>query len=164
MHPLTRRIVSREKLNRIVARARGRNKKIAWTNGCFDLVHAGHVRYLESAKALADLLLVGVNSDHSIAALKSSARPLQAEEHRLLLVAAIRFVDYVLLFDETSPWQILNEIKPDYFVKGDDYSLQTIDQREREAVESYNGRIVFLPGVEGLSTTALLQKIIDRNR
>ncbi len=133
--------------------------KIAWTNGCFDLLHAGHIDYLEKAKQFGDVLIVGLNSDRSVKQWKGGSRPICSEKDRAKVLAAICFVDYILLFDDPSPIKILAQLKPDFFIKGGDYSLETIDQRERAAIENYGGTIVILPKYQGLSTTAIIEKI-----
>jgi len=129
------------------------------TNGCFDLLHAGHVAYLESARSLGDALLVGLNGDSSVRELKGPTRPLNAEADRARVLAALECVSAVVVFPEKRAVRFLSEARPDLYVKGGDYTLDTIDQDERRAVESGGGRIVFLPFLPGRSTTGLVSKI-----
>jgi rfaE bifunctional protein nucleotidyltransferase chain/domain len=129
------------------------------TNGCFDLLHAGHVAYLEAARSLGDALLVGLNGDSSVRELKGPARPLNAEADRARVLAALECVSAVVVFPEKRAVRFLSEARPDLYVKGGDYTLETIDQDERRAVESGGGRIVFIPFLPGRSTTGLVAKI-----
>lgn len=134
-------------------------KEIAWTNGCFDLIHAGHVDYLEKAKQYGDVLIVGLNSDRSVQKWKNDSRPICPEKDRAKVLAAICHVEYILLFDDPSPLKILERLKPDFFIKGGDYTLETIDQRERAVIENYGGTIVILPKYKKLSTSDIIKKI-----
>jgi len=129
------------------------------TNGCFDLLHAGHVAYLEAARSLGDALLVGLNGDCSVRELKGPSRPLNAEADRARVLAALECVSAVVVFPEKRAVRFLSEARPDLYVKGGDYTLETIDQDERRAVESGGGRIVFIPFLPGRSTTGLVAKI-----
>ncbi|MFM7804079.1 MAG: adenylyltransferase/cytidyltransferase family protein [Verrucomicrobiota bacterium] len=129
------------------------------TNGCFDLLHAGHVAYLELARSLGDALLVGLNGDSSVRELKGPTRPLNAEADRARVLAALECVSAVVVFPEKRAVRFLSEARPDLYVKGGDYTLDTIDQDERRAVESGGGRIVFLPFLPGRSTTGLVARI-----
>lgn len=138
---------------------RAQGKKLVVTNGCFDLLHLGHVAYLEAARAQGDALLVGINSDASVRALKGPERPVNAEYDRAAVVAALESVSAVCIFAERSALRFLVAAQPDIWVKGGDYTLETIDQQERQAVESAGGRIVLIPMVPGKSTTGLLGKI-----
>ena len=139
-------------------RASGRT--VVVTNGCFDILHAGHVSYLESARSLGDALLVGMNGDDSVRQLKGPERPVVPEDDRARVLAALGCVDAVCLFPEKRATRFLREALPDVYVKGGDYTIDTIDQDERRAVESAGGRIVFLPFLPGRSTTGLLGKIL----
>ena len=139
-------------------RASGRT--VVVTNGCFDILHAGHVSYLESARSLGDALLVGMNGDDSVRQLKGPERPVVPEDDRARVLAALGCVDAVCLFPEKRATRVLGEARPDLYVKGGDYTIDTIDQDERRAVESAGGRIVFLPFLPGRSTTGLLGKIL----
>jgi rfaE bifunctional protein nucleotidyltransferase chain/domain len=129
------------------------------TNGCFDLLHAGHVTYLEAARNLGGALLIGLNSDTSVRSLKGSTRPLNSEQDRATVIAALQCVDGVAIFSETRADRFLQLVLPDIYVKGGDYTLDTLDQTERRTVETAGGRIVILPLVPGKSTTSLIAKI-----
>lgn len=130
------------------------------TNGCFDIVHLGHVTYLESARNLGDTLLVGVNADAAVGQLKGAGRPVNSEADRESVLAALESVTAVSLFFERDATQFLTLAQPDIYVKGGDYTIDTINQDERRAVEKAGGKIVFIPFVAGRSTTGLLQKIM----
>lgn len=133
-------------------------KKIAWTNGCFDFMHAGHVDYLERAKNYG-MLVVGLNNDSSVKRYKGDLRPICNEFFRAQVLNALTCVDYIIIFEEKSPIKIIKELKPDYYIKGGDYTIDTIDQNERHVVESYGGEIVLLPEVKGISTSSIIEKI-----
>ena len=134
-------------------------RKIVVTNGCFDLLHLGHVTYLETARNLGDFLLVGVNSDAAVRGLKGEGRPVNNEEDRALVLAALESVDAVCIFPDVRASQFLSAAKPEIYVKGGDYTLDTLDQTERRIVENSGGRIELIPFVPGKSTTSLLQKL-----
>lgn len=143
---------------RAAVRARGR--KLVVTNGCFDLLHLGHVTYLETARNLGDALLVGLNSDAAVRELKGPERPVNAESDRAGVLAALESVDGVCIFDEKTATRFLAAAQPDVYVKGGDYTLETLNQDERRTVEQGGGRIVIIPMVAGKSTTGLLKKIM----
>jgi len=134
-------------------------KKLVVTNGCFDLLHVGHVTYLEAARSLGDALLIGVNGDDSVQQLKGPGRPLNGESDRARVLAALACVDGVCIFPEKRATRFLEEARPDVYVKGGDYTLETMDQNERRAVETSGGRVQFLPFVPGKSTTALVERM-----
>jgi rfaE bifunctional protein nucleotidyltransferase chain/domain len=138
---------------------RDSGRRLAVTNGCFDLLHAGHVTYLEAARNQADGLLVGVNSDAAVRQLKGSGRPINSEADRALVLAALESVDGVFIFRERDAVQFLQLVCPDIYVKGGDYTLETINQDERRAVENLGGEIILLAHVPGKSTTGLLRRI-----
>ena len=133
-------------------------KKIAWTNGCFDFMHAGHVDYLERAKNYG-ILVVGLNNDQSVKRYKGDMRPICNEMFRAQVLNALTCVDYIIIFKDKTPIKLIEKIKPDYYIKGGDYTLDTIDQDERRVVERYGGEIVLLPEVEDISTTSIIEKI-----
>ena len=141
-----------------VAQARA-GKTVVATNGCFDLLHAGHVTYLEAARELGDLLLVGINSDLSVRELKGPNRPVNSEGDRAVVLAALQAVDDVTVFSEVSALSLLKVAKPDIYVKGGDYNIDTINQEERRFVESYGGRVVILPLLPGRSTTGTIARM-----
>ena len=132
--------------------------KLVVTNGCFDILHLGHVTYLESARQLGDALLVGVNGDDAVRGLKGPGRPVNAEGDRAAVLAALESVAGVCTFAEPTATKFLSTARPDIYVKGGDYTLETLNQDERRAVESAGGKIVIIPFVPGKSTTALLKK------
>jgi D-glycero-beta-D-manno-heptose 1-phosphate adenylyltransferase len=139
--------------------ARAGGKTLVVTNGCFDLLHLGHVTYLEAARNLGGALLVGVNGGGAARRLKGAGRPVNSETDRAAVLAALQSVDGVCIFHETTAVNFLKHVQPDIYVKGGDYTLETLNQDERRAVEKTGGKIVILPFVPGKSTTALLEKI-----
>lgn len=140
-------------------RVRQQGKTLVVTNGCFDLLHLGHVTYLEAARQHGDLLLVGLNSDESVRALKGPTRPLNPEADRAAVLAALQAVDAVCIFPEPTATRFLSLAQPDVYVKGGDYTLASLNPAERAAVEAHGGRIVLLPLVPGKSTTALVERM-----
>ena len=134
-------------------------KKLVVTNGCFDILHLGHVSYLESARNFGDSLLVGVNGDEAVRGLKGAGRPVNSENDRASVLAALESVSGICIFPERTMTKFLASVRPDIYVKGGDYTLDTLNQDERHAVESAGGKIVIIPFVPGKSTTALLKKI-----
>lgn len=154
------KIVPWERLPVWRAVLRDRGRRLVVTNGCFDLLHLGHVTYLEAARNQGDALLVGVNGDNAVRELKGPSRPLNPEADRAALVAALHSVDGVCIFAERTATRFLSVAEPDIYVKGGDYTLDTLNPDERRAVEASGGRIVILPIVPGKSTTGLLQKIM----
>jgi rfaE bifunctional protein nucleotidyltransferase chain/domain len=141
------------------AALRAGGKKLVVTNGCFDILHLGHITYLESARKLGDALLIGVNGDEAVRGLKGPGRPVNSEADRAALLAALESVDGACIFTDVRATRFLAAAQPDIYVKGGDYTLETLDQNERRAVESAGGRIVLVPFVPGKSTTGLLEKI-----
>jgi D-beta-D-heptose 7-phosphate kinase/D-beta-D-heptose 1-phosphate adenosyltransferase len=153
------KIVAWEKLPEWRAAMRARGKKLVVTNGCFDLLHLGHVTYLENARGQGDALLVGVNGDDAVRDLKGSGRPVNPAVDRAAVLAALESVDGVCVFADKTATKFLAAARPDVYVKGGDYTLDTLNQEERRTVEQAGGRIVIIPFVPGKSTTSLLQKI-----
>ncbi len=151
------RILERNRLVARVAIARKHGARIVFANGCFDILHVGHVRYLAAARRLGDALLVAVNSDRSVRALKGAGRPVMGEGERAELLAALAAVDLVTVFDEESPRRLIAEVLPDVLVKGGDYAPAEIHGREE--VEAAGGRVLALPFVEGASTTGIIERI-----
>lgn len=133
------------------------NQRIVFTNGCFDILHIGHIRYMQEAARMGDILVIGLNSDASVKQLKGPERPVNSEEDRAELLCALGFVDYVTIFDEDTPWELIRKIQPDVLVKGGDYKLDQVVGRD--IVEGRGGELVLIPLVEGKSTTRLLDKI-----
>lgn len=153
------KIVAWEKLPAWRASVRSSGKKLVVTNGCFDLLHLGHVTYLESARNRGDLLLVGLNADAAVRQLKGPNRPVNAESDRAAVLAALESVNAVCIFGENTAERFLAAAEPDVYVKGGDYTLETLNQDERRIVENAGGKIVIIPIVPGKSTTALLKKL-----
>jgi len=138
---------------------RARKQKLVVTNGCFDLLHAGHVTYLEAARNLGDALLVGLNADAAVHELKGEGRPVNCEADRSVVLAALESVSGVCIFTERTATRFLAAARPDIYVKGGDYTIEALPREEREAVLAADGEIRIIPFVPGRSTTALLQKI-----
>ncbi len=132
------------------------DKKVVFTNGCFDLLHIGHIRYLQAAKALGDILIVALNTDTSVKKLKGSTRPIQTENDRAEILAALECVDYTFLFNEETPERVIHLIKPDILAKGGDWKIEQIVGAP--FVQSYGGQVYSLPFVDGKSTTRLIEK------
>lgn len=148
---------SLDEVRRVRAELRAAGRRLVFTNGCFDILHVGHARYLADARRLGDALLVAVNSDASVRALKGAGRPVVGEAERAELLAALAAVDYVTIFDDESPRALIAEVLPDVLVKGSDYGLDEIHGREE--VERAGGRVLSLPFVEGSSSTSIIRKI-----
>lgn len=154
------KIVPWDKLSEWRATVRATGKKLVVTNGCFDLLHLGHITYLETARNHGDALLVGVNGDAAVQELKGPGRPVNGEGDRAAVLAALESVDGVCVFAENTAARFLAAARPDIYVKGGDYTLATLNQEERRIVEQAGGRIVIIPFVPDKSTTALLKKIM----
>lgn len=152
------KITTRETLGPLVEQWRAQGKKVGFTSGSFDIVHGGHISYLEKAKEKCDILIVAVNSDLSVQSYKGPDRPLVPEKYRLMLIAGLECVDYVFMFDERRNRTNLEVIKPSYYIKAGDYKPEELTSSD--AVEKYGGEIMLLPLEEGLSTTALIEKIL----
>jgi rfaE bifunctional protein nucleotidyltransferase chain/domain len=150
------KILSRTQMRDEARRLRAAGKKLVFTNGCFDILHLGHARYLREARALGDALVVGLNSDGSVGRLKGAGRPLVPEADRAEMLAALEAVDYVTVFDEDTPAALVAEIVPEIIVKGGDY--RPGDVAGRETVEAAGGSVVIIPLTEGRSTTGLIAK------
>jgi rfaE bifunctional protein nucleotidyltransferase chain/domain len=151
------KILSIDELRAERARLRATRSRLVFTNGCFDILHVGHVRYLSSARRLGDVLLVAINSDRAVRELKGEARPVMNEAERAEMLAALRAVDYVTVFDDVSPRALIAEVLPDVLVKGGDYALDEIHGREE--VEAAGGRVLSLPFVEGASTSGIIERL-----
>jgi D-beta-D-heptose 7-phosphate kinase/D-beta-D-heptose 1-phosphate adenosyltransferase len=151
------KILSLEKLLGVRQGLRTEGQRLVFTNGVFDLLHVGHVRYLKSARELGDALLVAINSDRTVRELKGDNRPLTNEIERAEILSALRQVDYVTIFDDVSPRTLIARLLPDVLVKGGDYGLADIHGREE--VEAAGGRVVSLPFVEGASTSTIIERM-----
>ena len=151
-------VMTKERLVSILEQARAKKQRVVFTNGCFDLMHIGHTRYLQAAKALGDVLVVGVNSDASVRSLsKAPDRPIVSDAQRAEVVAALGCVDYVILFNEPDPQSLIAALRPDVLVKGGDWAVERIIGRE--IVEARGGVVRTIPLVPGVSTTSLIQRI-----
>lgn len=151
-----RKVQPRANLRRILNRLKNQKKKIVFTNGCFDIIHPGHIATFEKAKSLGDVVVVAINSDASLKKLKGPKRPLVAQEARAAVLAALEAVDFVTFFGEPTPAEIISELRPDVLVKGGDYRLNQIVGRE--CVK----KVVRVPLVKGYSTTNLIERIVER--
>ncbi|MFI3285218.1 MAG: bifunctional D-glycero-beta-D-manno-heptose-7-phosphate kinase/D-glycero-beta-D-manno-heptose 1-phosphate adenylyltransferase HldE [Rikenellaceae bacterium] len=150
------KIVARESLNELMESLRKRNKKVVFTNGCFDILHRGHVTYLEETKSHGDILILGLNSDSSVKRLKGEGRPINDEVSRATVMAALSSVDYVVIFDEDTPLELIKTVRPDILAKGGDYSIEGIVGRE------YAAETIVIPFVDGFSTTKTILKIAEK--
>lgn len=136
---------------------RSKGRRIVFTNGCFDILHVGHVAYLEKAKTLGDVLIVGLNSDKSVRTIKGKSRPINNERDRAKVLAALYFVDYITIFSEATPKELIKKLRPDTIVKGGDW--KAADIVGASLVRAYGGRVVVLPFVRGYSTTSLIKRL-----
>ncbi len=147
----------------LMKRLKREGKHVVWTNGCFDILHVGHIMYLQEARKEGDVMIVGLNSDASVRENKGPERPVVGEQDRAQVLAALECVDYIIIFDEKTPMPLLKTLQPDVYAKGGDYTMDTIVQEERQLVESYGGRIAIIPGREGQSTTYIINKITGKS-
>ncbi len=154
---MNEKILSPEEARATRERLRAEGQRLVFTNGCFDILHVGHVRYLEAARALGDALLVAINSDAAVRALKGDSRPVMNEAERAEMLAALAAVSYVTIFDALSPRALIAQLLPDVLVKGGDYGVDEIHGREE--VEAAGGRVLALPFIEGASTTGIIERI-----
>ena len=150
-------LIKQTELNNLIKQLREQGKTIVTTNGCFDILHVGHVRYLNKAKSFGDVLIIALNSDKSVKKIKGESRPINNENDRAEVLSALRSVDYVVLFDEESPINLLLQIKPDVHTKGADYTIETLP--EAKGIMEAGGRIEFISFVEGKSTTSIINKL-----
>jgi rfaE bifunctional protein nucleotidyltransferase chain/domain len=154
-----KKILTWEELKKVVELCRNEGKTIVFTNGCFDILHVGHVRYLHEARKMGDLLILGLNSDASVRAIKGEKRPLVPQAERAEVVASLTMVDYVTVFDETTPLRLIEFLQPDCLVKGGDWKEASVVGRD--LVRSWGGKVVIVPSTEGASTTSIVEKIIQ---
>lgn len=150
-------LVDRKDIRALVEEIHKQGKTVVSTNGCFDIIHVGHIRYLEKSKSFADYLIVLLNSDKSVKSIKGPSRPINNENDRAEILSALRCVDYVVLFDEDSPKDLLDEMKPDIYTKGADYTMETLP--EADIMRKNNTRVEFIEFVEGKSTTRIVEKL-----
>ncbi len=151
------KVLSAEQLSQYVFMWRFKQLKIVFTNGCFDIIHRGHIEYLSKAKSLGDLLIVGLNTDYSVKRIKGPERPLQDEISRSLILASLKFVDFVILFNEDTPYELIKRIQPDILVKGGDYKSEDIVGHD--IVKSKGGKVKTIEFLEGFSSTSLIEKL-----
>jgi D-beta-D-heptose 7-phosphate kinase/D-beta-D-heptose 1-phosphate adenosyltransferase len=154
---LSRKRLSREQAKTVIEGERRAGRRVVFTNGCFDLLHVGHVRYLEEARRKGDVLIVAVNADAAVRALKGAERPILPLDERLRILAALAAVDYVVPFEEPTPHALLRELRPDVLVKGGDYGVEGVVGRE--IVWEYGGEVCVVPATEGLSTSRTVERI-----
>ncbi|MGD0278749.1 MAG: D-glycero-beta-D-manno-heptose 1-phosphate adenylyltransferase [Smithella sp.] len=151
------KILERNALQNKLEELRKKGKKIAFTNGCFDILHVGHVRYLREAKKTADVLVLALNSDSSVRSIKGEKRPLMNEEERAEILASLEFIDFITIFPELTPLELINCLKPDILIKGGDWPEEKVVGREE--VKKWGGRVAIIPEIEGKSTTNIVEKI-----
>jgi len=156
------KIKTTQELKQLLGILRATGKKIVFTNGCFDLIHTGHTRYLARARSYGDLLVVALNSDTSVRMIKGEKRPINTEAERAETLAALESVDFVTVFDEPDPHRIISELQPDVLVKGGDWPVEKIIGRD--VVEARGGEVVSVGYIEGASTTGMIEKILQRYR
>jgi D-beta-D-heptose 7-phosphate kinase/D-beta-D-heptose 1-phosphate adenosyltransferase len=155
-------VLELNEVKQVVSLAKSVGKSIVFTNGCFDLIHGGHIEFLQQAKKQGDILILGINSDESVRAIKGAGRPIKSQGERANILSALQDVDYITIFNEETPESLIREIRPDVLVKGDDYKLE--DVVGREIVEGYGARVALIPIVKGLSTSRTVDKILQANR
>jgi D-glycero-beta-D-manno-heptose 1-phosphate adenylyltransferase len=154
------KLVNKEAALRQLERLRGRGKKIVFTNGCFDILHPGHVDYLSQARDLGDFLVLGLNTDSSVRQLnKAPNRPINNEKTRAMVLAGLASIDAIVLFDEATPYELISYLKPNVLVKGDDYAVENIVGYD--VVKANGGEVVTIPFLQGFSTTGLIKKIMS---
>ena len=150
-------LIPNERIAEFAAALREGGACVVFTNGCFDILHAGHVRYLMAARALGDILILGLNSDASVRRLKGETRPVNSEADRAEVVGALTSVDYVVIFGEDTAEELITKVQPAVYAKGGDYTIETLP--EARIVERYGGKVAFIPLVEGKSTTGMIAKM-----
>ncbi|MBP3925004.1 D-glycero-beta-D-manno-heptose 1-phosphate adenylyltransferase [bacterium] len=150
-------LIERNKIKALVDKIHSKGKTVVCTNGCFDILHVGHVRYLQKTKTFADYSIVLLNSDKSVKSIKGPTRPINCEDDRAEILSALACVDYVVMFDEDSPRNLLDEIKPDVYTKGADYTMETLP--EADIMRKNGTRVEFITFVEGKSTTNTIEKM-----
>ncbi len=150
-------LIDRNEIRALVDKIHSEGKTVVATNGCFDILHVGHVRYLEKTKSFADVSIILLNSDKSVKSIKGPSRPINNENDRAEILSALRCVDYVVLFDEDSPKNLLDEMKPDVYTKGADYTMETLP--EADIMRKNNTRVEFIDFVKGKSTTGIINKV-----
>ncbi len=162
MHEPLSKIQTLSAMTRISTLAKSQGKTLVFTNGCFDLLHVGHIRYLENAKTLGDILVVGLNSDASVQKLKGLGRPLQSEQDRAEILASLECVDFVIVFDDLTVDALLSMLRPDVHAKGTDYTLDTVP--ERETIRAYGGRVAIAGDPKDHSTRDVIDLILAKSK
>lgn len=157
----TDKIKSRPELAHIIRQQKKEGRKIVFTNGCFDIIHPGHLSYLATAKALGDILVIGVNSDESVKRLKGNNRPILNQNERTLILSYMEMIDYLCIFDEDTPYELIKAIEPDILVKGGDWAVENIVGKD--ILEAYGGKVISIPYLEGASTTNIVERIIKKH-
>ncbi|HAS16942.1 MAG: glycerol-3-phosphate cytidylyltransferase [Nitrospirae bacterium GWA2_42_11] len=155
-------LIALEEFVPVIARLKQDGKRIVFTNGCFDIIHVGHIRYLKSAKELGDILVIGLNSDESVRKIKGDNRPIVSQGERAEILSSIRSVDYVVIFNEPDPYNTIVAIKPDILIKGGDWAIDNIVGRD--IVESYGGEVRTIPFVEGFSSSRIIGDVLNKFR
>lgn len=154
------KVVNINEIVQIVKELKSEGKKVVFTNGCFDILHRGHVEYLAKAKELGDVLIVGLNSDSSVKQIKGDGRPIVSQEDRAFILSNLAFVDYVVIFDEPTPYELISKIIPDVLVKGNDWAIE--DVVGRDIVEANGGRVVLVELTPNRSITNIIKTILER--
>ncbi len=154
-----KKIVQINNIEKVASNLREKGKIIVFTNGCFDILHKGHITYLYMAKKLGDILIVGLNSDSSIKRIKGANRPILPEDERAYILSALEMVDFVVVFNEDTPYELIKKVKPHILVKGGDWDVKNIVGKD--IVESYGGKVFNIPYVEGKSTTNIIERILS---
>lgn len=154
------KVCSKAQILDIVINLKQCDKKIVFTNGCFDIIHRGHIQYLRKSRELGDLLIIAINSDESVKRLKGADRPINSEKDRAYVLEAMEFVDYIVIFNQDTPLELIKLLKPDFYTKSGDYSLHNVigPNLGSEIVESYGGKVVIMEYIKGYSTTSLIIK------
>ena len=155
-------LIALEEFVPVITRLKQDGKRIVFTNGCFDIIHVGHIRYLKSAKELGDILVIGLNSDESVRKIKGDNRPIVSHGERAEVLSSIRSVDYVVIFNEPDPYNTIAAIKPDILIKGGDWAIDNIVGRD--IVESYGGEVRTIPFVEGFSSSRIIGDVLNKFR
>jgi len=151
------KIVSKDRLKEAIEKHRKEGKKIIFTNGCFDILHAGHAKYINEAKKLGDILVLALNSDSSVQSIKGKPRPLIPQDERAYVMASLEAVDYVTIFDEETPIQMIEYLQPHVLVKGGDWTEETV--AGGASAKRWGGRVIIMPEIKGISTTNIIEKI-----
>jgi rfaE bifunctional protein nucleotidyltransferase chain/domain len=157
---MMRKVKNHDELREIVEDLKAAGKKIVFTNGCFDIMHTGHARYLQLAKSYGDVLIVAVNSDESVRRIKGPKRPILPQAERAEMLASLAVVDYVTVFEEEDPSRVIAELMPDVLVKGGDWAVEEIVGRD--IVETNGGKVYSIPYIEGASTTGIIERILAK--